>query len=213
MESPVFSPHYTGMRSDAGVRSQSGVSPQVGPVIPRPAPAASKLAGVSERDRQVLEHTYHQQETTLFKSGSIIPLRESDIWVVCRGLVHISTFYPNGDEGTLAILKPTMPFGLPLTDIEPYQATAMGEVLALRLKVEEIEPNSFYIQHLEARLRQSEALLAIAGYRRVEERLWEFLQLMANGIRTTRVTITRIMGQLQAEGKIGFDPKRRIVVY
>jgi CRP-like cAMP-binding protein len=78
------------------------------------------------------------------------------------------------------------------------------------------------------RLRQMEAILAIAGQRRVDDRLYQLLLLLqqefgqpvvegtrlnirlthqdiANAICTTRVTVTRMLGKLQQQGLIGRD--------
>jgi CRP-like cAMP-binding protein len=84
-------------------------------------------------------------------------------------------------------------------------------------------------------MRQSEALLAIAGLRRVDERLQELLkllakemgestdggtrlkvrlthQMLASAIGTTRVTITRLLGDFQAQGQISFDCDRHLII-
>jgi CRP-like cAMP-binding protein len=90
-------------------------------------------------------------------------------------------------------------------------------------------------QHLTHRLQQTESLLAIKGYRRVEDRLRQFLllladavgvpttagtrfnvrfthQVLANATGTTRVTITRLLGQLKREGWLTFDPEHHIIL-
>jgi CRP-like cAMP-binding protein len=91
------------------------------------------------------------------------------------------------------------------------------------------------LQGMGARYRQSEALLALLGLRRIEDRVRGFLELLANdygqpceqGLRlqiklthqelastlsTTRVTGTRILGALRAEGWLQIDSQRRLVV-
>lgn len=90
-------------------------------------------------------------------------------------------------------------------------------------------------RHLSRRLQQSEAFLALAGCRRVEDRLRQLLillqhevgqpvktgmrlnvrlthQHLANAIGTTRVTVTRLLGQLREEGWLTIDPTRHIIL-
>jgi CRP-like cAMP-binding protein len=85
------------------------------------------------------------------------------------------------------------------------------------------------------RLRQMEAILAIAGQRRVDDRLYQLLLLLqqefgqpvvegtrlnirlthqdiANAICTTRVTVTRMLGKLKQQGLISRDGDRHLVL-
>ncbi len=195
---------------------------------------------VSHSDpRQFLEDLYRGHATVTFRSGQAIPMNPQDVWVVGRGVVQLSTFYPNGDEALLGLAVPSMPFGLPLTLIQPYQATAMSDVLLMCLSAAEIEQSADLSQailhHLTRRLRQTEAMLAMAGYRRVEERLRQLLLLLqaeigqptpggtrlgvrlthqhlASAIGTTRVTITRLLGQLRKDGELQLDETRHLVI-
>ena len=88
---------------------------------------------------------------------------------------------------------------------------------------------------LARRMRQTEALLAISGLKRVEDRLQQLLYLLqqelgestkegtrikvrlthqnlANAIATTRVTVTRLLGEFQRQGWLGFDSDRHIII-
>jgi CRP-like cAMP-binding protein len=38
-------------------------------------------------------------------------------------------------------------------------------------------------------------------------------QMLANAIGTTRVTITRLLGDLQSQGRISFDSDRHLVIH
>jgi CRP-like cAMP-binding protein len=83
--------------------------------------------------------------------------------------------------------------------------------------------------------RQSHALLALMGLRRVEERVRGFLELLsqeygqpcdqglrlnlrlthqevASALGTTRVTVTRVIGNLREEGWLQIDEQRRLVI-
>lgn len=189
--------------------------------------------------RQLLEELYQGNDLCTVRSGQSILMKPQEIWVVCRGIVHLSTLYPSGDEALLGLAGPSMPFGLPLTLIYPYQATALSDVDLRCLTIAEIEQSPTLAREvfhqLSRRLRQTEAMLAMVGCRRVEERLRQLLLLLqmeigqpvaqgtrlsirlthqhlASAIGTTRVTVTRLLGQLRDEGRLLIDESRHIVL-
>uniref|UniRef100_UPI003D31D25B Crp/Fnr family transcriptional regulator n=1 Tax=Leptolyngbya sp. AN02str TaxID=3423363 RepID=UPI003D31D25B len=189
--------------------------------------------------RRLLEQLYQGRTLQPFRSGQEIPLLPREVWIVCRGVVQLGTFYDTGDEALLGLACPSMPFGLPLTIIRPYHATALTDVDVMRLTWDEIEQSPLLaqgvFQHTARRLRQTEAVLAMVGYRRVEDRLRHLLlllkrevgqpvgtetrlsvrlthQQLANAIGTTRVTITRLISQLREEGWLSIDCDRHIVL-
>lgn len=189
--------------------------------------------------RQLLEELYQGNDLCTVRSGQSILMKPQEIWVVCRGIVHLSTLYPSGDEALLGLAGPSMPFGLPLTLIYPYQATALSDVDLRCLTIAEIEQSPTLAREvfhqLSRRLRQTEAMLAMVGCRRVEERLRQLLLLLqmeigqpvaqgtrlsirlthqhlASAIGTTRVTVTRLLGQLRDEGRLLIDESRHIIL-
>ncbi|WP_068815634.1 Crp/Fnr family transcriptional regulator [Phormidesmis priestleyi] len=189
--------------------------------------------------RQVLEQRYQGRNLHPYRSGQQIQMVAHEIWVVCRGVVLLSTLYPTGDEALLGLVSSSMPFGLPFTYINPYQAIALTDVDLMAVSMTEIEQSPLLAQeifrHLSRRLQQSEAFLALAGCRRVEDRLRQLLillqhevgqpvntgmrlnvrlthQHLANAIGTTRVTITRLLGQLREEGWLTIDSTRHIIL-
>lgn len=189
--------------------------------------------------RQLLEELYRGRSLQPYRSGQPIRMLADEILVVCRGVVQLGTLYDSGDEALLGLACPSMPFGLPLSSIRPYQATALTDVDLMRLRVVEVEQSPMLAQgifrHLARRLQQTEAVLAMVGYRRVEERLRHLLMLLkqevgqaqangtrlgvrlthqqlANAIGTTRVTVTRLLSQLQEEGWLTIDSTRHIVL-
>lgn len=198
------------------------------------------LEAVSQPDlRQLLEELYKGRSLYPYTSGQTIPMGSREIWIVCRGVVQLSTLYPSGDEALLGLAGPSMPFGLPLTLIQPYQATALSDVDLMRFSMAEIEQSPSLTQeilrHVNRRLRQTEALLALVGHRRVRDRLCNLLLLLqqevgsptedgtrlmvrlthqhlANAIGTTRVTVTRLLGQLRTEGWLRIDRNHHIVI-
>ncbi len=189
--------------------------------------------------RQMLEDVYRDRSLYPYRSGQLIPMSSHEIWVVCRGVVQLNTLHPSGDEVALGFLGPSMPFGIPLSLLEPYQAYALSDVDLMRMTLTEVFESPKLAQglfrHLGRRLRQTEAMLSLASLRRVEERLRQLLlllkqeigqpvdggirlsvrlthQSLANAIGSTRVTITRALGQLQNEGWLRLDSHRHIVI-
>lgn len=200
----------------------------------------SPLEVTLQRDlRDLLEELYQEKTLHPFRAGQPIPLLENQVWIVCRGVVQLNTFYANGEEALLGLASPSMPFGLPLTLIHPYQAIALSDVDLMPLAIAEIEQSPVLSQsifrQLNRRLRQTEALLALAGHRRVEERLRQLLLLLqeevgqpvpqgtrlgvrlthqhlASAIGTTRVTVTRLLGQFRQDGWLTIDRSRHLVL-
>jgi CRP-like cAMP-binding protein len=190
--------------------------------------------------RQLLEELYRGRSLQPYRSGQPIRMLSDEVLVVCRGVVLLGTLYDNGDEALLGLACSSMPFGLPLSLIRPYQAVALTDVDLMRLRLSEVEQSPMLAQgifrHLVRRVQQAEAILATVGYRRVEERLRHFLvllkqevgqpiadgetrigirlthQQLANAIGTTRVTVTRLLSQLQEEGWIKIDQSRHIIL-
>lgn len=205
----------------------------------------SMLQSYASRDvtqpdlRQFLEELYQGRDLSSFRAGQTVPMHPQGVWIVCRGVVQLSTLYQSGDEALLGLAGPSMPFGLPLTLIYPYQATALSDVDLMGLTIAEIDQSPTLAQevgrHTVRRLRQTEAMLAMAGYRRVEDRLRQLLLLLqmevgqpvaggtrlsvrlthqhlASAIGTTRVTVTRLLGQFRSEGRLVVDANRHLIL-
>jgi CRP-like cAMP-binding protein len=189
--------------------------------------------------RQLLEELYRGRSLQPFCSGQEIEMSPDEVWVVCRGVVQLGTLYDTGDEALLGLAGPSMPFGLPLTLIRPYQAIALTDVDLMRLTQAEIDQSPELarglLRQLTRRLRQTEAVLAMVGYRRVEDRLRHLLillkqeigspieegtrlnvrlthQQLANAIGTTRVTVTRLISQLREEEWLMLDRHRHFIL-
>jgi CRP-like cAMP-binding protein len=189
--------------------------------------------------RQLLEELYQGRSLQPYRSGQTIRMLPDEIFVVCRGVVQLGTLYDTGDEALLGLACPSMPFGLPLALIRPYQAMALTDVDLMRVKMIEIQQSPVLVQglfrHLTRRLQQTEAILAMVGYRRVEERLRHLLlllvqevgqsspegmrlsvrlthQQLANAIGTTRVTVTRLLSQLQEANWLIVGSDRHIIL-
>ncbi len=189
--------------------------------------------------REHLNHLYQNFPVHSFHRGREIPLEANIIWIVLRGVVLLNTLYPSGDEALLGLAVPSMPFGVPLTDVTPYSAIPLADAELLRLTMDELQQSPSIQQALNQqlirRLQQSESMAALLGLRRVEDRLKQFLLLLsqclgepcekgsllsvrlthqhlANALGTTRVTVTRILNQLRSEGWLHITQGRHIIL-
>lgn len=200
-----------------------------------PAPQAD----ARDSFRQYLEESYQRRSLVHLAAGSSVPLIKKNVWLVVRGMVSLSTLSYQGDELLVGLAGPNEPFGEPLSNLEAYQARALADCDLLCLPCDEIARSSHLavalLQGLAARYRQSEALLALLGLRRIEDRVRGFLELLAhdygqpcdqglrldlrlthqeiaNALSTTRVTVTRALGSLREQGWLQLDPQRRLVL-
>lgn len=189
--------------------------------------------------RQLLEEIYQGRHLYDFKRNQRILLQPHEVWVVCKGIVQLSTLHPTGDESIVGLACASMPFGLPFSRITPYEAHALSNVVLMRLHQMEIEQSprlaQGLFQQLGHRLKQTEAILAMSSQRRVEDRLKQLLLLLSKdmgqatseGIRitvrlthqqianltaTTRVTITRLLQNLRQERWLAIDASRHFVL-
>jgi len=174
-----------------------------------------------------------------YPKGEIIPLNPLAIWYVHQGLVKLTTLCEAGEEVLVGLAGAGMVFGSHLTSLQIYQATALSDVESVSIHVAEIEADPTLSQSLlgkiSHRLKQSESFLVISGRQRIQDRLYNLLQLLkqeigqpvAEGTRlsvrlthkdlasacgTTRVTITRLMNKLQQQGTISFDSKKHLIM-
>lgn len=172
-----------------------------------------------------------------YDRGEEIPLASEGVWQVYRGITQLSQLTPQGEEILLGWAQPSTFFGSWLTYMESYQAKALSEVYLRWYHLAEIEASPQLAQQVLTkvvqRMRQTEALLAIAGLKRVEDRLQQLLHLLkqeigeptpqgsrlrvrlthqnlASAIGTTRVTITRLLGEFQRQGWLHIDSDRHI---
>ncbi|MBL1209665.1 Crp/Fnr family transcriptional regulator [Geminocystis sp. GBBB08] len=175
-----------------------------------------------------------------YDRGEEIPLISEGIWQVNRGVVQLLKFNTQGEETLLGWVQSDNYFGILLTSLDTFQAKALSDVYLQWYSLTEIEKNAYLAQKIlfqvVKRLQQSEELLAIAGLKRVEDRLIKLLKLLgreigdkkessvrikvkfthqnlANAISTTRVTVTRLLGDLQKQGFISFDNSRHILLH
>jgi len=187
----------------------------------------------------VADELYTGKRLYFYDKGEDIPIREAGIWQVYRGVVLLSTFQASGEEVLLGWATSLTLFGGGLTNLPVYEAKALTEVYLRWFSRQEIETSPALTQamwtQLSHRLQQTESLLAIAGVRRVEDRLRQLLDLLkqelgepvangikipirlthqtlANAIGSTRVTVTRLLGELQRQEYLALDRDRHIIL-
>ncbi|EGJ33122.1 MULTISPECIES: Crp/Fnr family transcriptional regulator [Moorena] len=174
-----------------------------------------------------------------YARGEHIPLVAQGVWEVDEGRVQLSTLSPEGEEIWLGWAESSAFFGNWFSVLSSYQAIALTDVRLKWYSLAEINNSPYIAQtilpQLVRRMRQTEILLAISGQRRVEVRLQHLLLLLkrevgepvaegirigmrlthqdlANGIGTTRVTVTRLLSKFKNEGAITIDSDRHIIL-
>jgi CRP-like cAMP-binding protein len=189
--------------------------------------------------RGVLEETFQKRHLVHLAAGSPVPLLRHHIWMVVRGVVKLTSITIHGDDLLLGLAGPNEPFGEPLSNVDLYEATTLSDADLLCLPLDEVETTPHLamalVRTMASRLRQAEALIALLGLRRVEDRVRGFLELLAteygqpceaglclnlrlthqdlaSALSTTRVTVTRVVGLLREEGWLQLDGQRNLVV-
>ena len=185
-----------------------------------------------------LENSYRRRSIH-FDRGVKVPLLPDHIWIVVRGIVKLSCLNEQGDDVLLAIAGPNEPFGDPLTHLDLYESITLSDCDLLGLSIQEVKStphlNINLMEALMQRTRQSESLIALLGLRGVDNRVKRFLELLAenygqpcdqglalnlrlthqeiaSAVSTTRVTVTKVVGQLKESGWLQYDSKQRMVV-
>tara|TARA_B100001173_G_scaffold293042_1_gene285760 strand:+ start:726 stop:1373 length:648 start_codon:yes stop_codon:yes gene_type:complete len=185
-----------------------------------------------------LENSYRRRSIH-FDSGVKVPLLPDHIWIVVRGIVKLSCLNEQGDDVLLAITGPNEPFGDPLTHLDLFEATTLDHCDLLGLSIQDVNTtphlSSNLMKAMMQRTRQSEALIALLGLRGVENRVKSFLELLAedygqpcdqglklnlrlthqeiaSAVSTTRVTVTKVLGQLKESGWMQHDHQQKIIV-
>ncbi|MFN9629932.1 MAG: Crp/Fnr family transcriptional regulator [Cyanobacteriota bacterium] len=193
----------------------------------------------SDGSRELLELNYHRHSLVQISGGSSVPLLRNHLWLVVRGMVKLGCITFQGDELLLGLAGPNELFGEMLAGPEAYEAKTIGDcdLLCLPHSDFDLQPSlaAVLVKAISQRQRQSQSLLALLGLKRVEDRVRGFLELlavdygvacaeglrltpklthqdMANALGTTRVTVTRIIGQLKDMGWLSLDAQRSIIL-
>ena len=174
-----------------------------------------------------------------YEKGEEIRLSNAGIWQVYRGVVQLSKVDVAGKKIILGWITTNHAFDNRNEHDVKYHAQALSDVYIgfLTPQYLRICPQIMaeLITKLSYRLLKTEQLLTIVAIKRVEERLWELLlmlkeemgqpvlegtrlavrfthQNLANVIGATRVTVTRVLGELQTKNWLEFDRDRHIII-
>jgi PAS domain S-box-containing protein len=171
--------------------------------------------------------------------GENILLEPDRLWLVAKGIVKLTTMFERGEEMLIGLARNSMIFGSSLTGLPTYQAIALSKCELFSISLAEINQSprlaQFLLPLIGQRLRQTENFLSIYGQIHIKERLIHLLALLKHeigqpveeGVRldvrlthqdfasaccTTRVTITRLLGKLQQEGKVILDIHNHLIL-
>ncbi len=172
----------------------------------------------------------YQPKVFHFKRHENLCFRSRGLWRIQQGYVRSLTWSLEGDPVPLGFWGAGDIIGYAIAQSHPYEAQCLSSVTAEYLG----SAYSFSPEVALAHLRHSNDLLRIAYCRQTEKRLLLFFcwlaqrfgkavtegrqiqpklthQEIANSIGSTRVTVTRLLKELERTGKIRWDAREKIV--
>ncbi|MBW4604765.1 MAG: Crp/Fnr family transcriptional regulator [Calothrix sp. FI2-JRJ7] len=152
----------------------------------------------------------------------LIPEHEQVLWKIQSGSVRALTWDENGVYTTLGYWGVGDIVGYSLSRVQPYHLECISGVELASIPSENLHEN---LDQLLSRIQQTEELVSIVKSKRVSTRIWQFLiwlsdkfgrdledgrlidlhithQEIADVLNTTRVTVTRVLRDLEDEGKL-----------
>jgi CRP-like cAMP-binding protein len=156
-----------------------------------------------------------------FTSKAYLPLQPETLWRIEVGVVRTFTWTEEGRTITLGFWGPGDVVGWPLTRMNPYQVECLTDVQARQISSEDVTLNQALLVHVW----RNEELLRILHEFSALDRLQQLLNWLAeqfgqpipqgkllnlnltqegiaDTLSMTRVTVTRLLCQLEREGKI-----------
>lgn len=157
-----------------------------------------------------------------FDKGAVITQTPATFWLITKGAVKTLTWDETGKVITLGYWGAGDVIGLPFSAVDPYEVQCLSNVEAR--SVPDCH-SSQYAKEITFCLRQTDELLRILRIERMYYRLYQLLlwlgnkfgdrvaegilinirlthQELADLIGSTRVTVTRLLNQLETEQKI-----------
>lgn len=162
-----------------------------------------------------------KQSQSVFKCKDLLPLKPETLWKIETGVVRSFTWDEEGRSVTLGFWGEGDVVGQPLSRMLPYQLECLTAVRVIDVRPEHDDLQQALLVHAW----KSEALLKIIHQSSVLNRLLQLLEWLAgqfgqsipqgtvlnlrlthqdiaDTIGATRVTVTRLLKQLEREGKI-----------
>ncbi|BCL38905.1 Crp/Fnr family transcriptional regulator [Nostoc sp. MS1] len=177
--------------------------------------------------------TSHSKNTKqYFTRRTFLPEQHNSLWKIESGFVRTYTYLENGTTVALGLWGAGAIVGRSLSKLEPYQMECLTKVEATILPINEWHNST---ETLLAHIQQAEELMVIRSYKKVDTMLIKLLawlskrfgaevekgrlidmrlthEDLAEMLGSTRVTITRILGQFEQEGLIDRLSLHRIVL-
>jgi CRP-like cAMP-binding protein len=177
--------------------------------------------------------TSHSKNTKqYFTRRTFLPEQHNSLWKIETGFVRTYTYLENGTTVALGLWGAGDIVGRSLSKLEPYQMECLTKVEATILPINEWHNST---ETLLAHIQQAEELMVIRSYKKVDTMLIKLLawlskrfgsevekgrlidmrlthEDLAEMLGSTRVTITRILGQFEQEGLIDRLSLHRIVL-
>ena len=173
-----------------------------------------------------------EQLVQKFSRRNYLPILKDSVWKIHQGVVRTVHFQEDGTIISLGIWGAGEIVGHAISQLNSYFLECLTPVEAESISMNEVHRDS---DLLLSQMHQLECLLCIRGCRRVEEMVVELLKFLsdkfgrvgsqgkildlrlthqdiADILGTTRVTVTRIMQKLEANGTIERISIRRIVL-
>ena len=168
----------------------------------------------------------------LFTRRSFLPEHQNSLWKIETGFVRTFTYLEDGTTVALGLWGHGDIVGKTFSKLEPYQMECLTKVEATVLPLEEWHQPA---ETLLAHIQQAEELMVIRSYKKVDTMLIKLLawlskkfglevekgrlidmrlthEDLAEMLGSTRVTITRVLGQFEQEGLIDCLSLHRIVL-
>jgi CRP-like cAMP-binding protein len=166
-----------------------------------------------------------------FTQRELLPLKLDQLWQIESGYVRTLTWDITGTITTLGIWGAGDIVGRSLSQIEPYQIECLTPVAAIEVSASSDLLHNAMLAHIQ----QLEILLNIVHVKQISSRLLKFLEWMAQRfgypvqqgyvidlrlthqalsevLGSTRVTITRLLNELEQAGKIKRLKKQRLSI-
>lgn len=183
--------------------------------------------------------SFQEEDLDFYQKGEEIPLTDSGFWQVYRGVVQLNRLNDGEREIVLGWVTPNHGFGNNMNGTCHHIAIAVTDVYLRSYKRSQITQNPqlarLLLSELSYRLLKLEQIIAINSLRKVEDRLLELLAMLkeemghpvatgkrltvrfthqniADAVCATRVTITRILGELQDRNLLEFDCDRHLII-
>ena len=177
-------------------------------------------------------NSYHDSQIHNFNQGSFLPILENYFWLIEQGVVKTYTWNEEGSETVLGYWGQGHVVGQPLSPISPYAIKCLTKITAslINLKDGDSLSHSIY-KHIQ----QSEELLYIIRSDRVYDKLKRLLiwfankfgqevaqgtlitfplthQELSDALSATRVSITKLVNQLEKEKFLVRRGRKYIIV-